>query len=434
MSHVIGIDLGTTNSCVAIVEGGSPTVIANKQGYKTTPSIVAITETGERLVGQIAARQSITNPIDTAYATKRLIGRDFDSEEVRLAQANVPYRIVGGRAGDVRVVLRGKEFSIPEIAAIILQEMRIVAEDYLNDTVDQAVVTVPAYFSDSQRQAVRDAGLQVLLSSSHSSAEGLLSAAKAMAGRVDGFILMAPDLEAESAVDRIRKRFPLVLLNPRTQTPGTVSVSIANYEGAFAAVSHLIRLGHKRIAIVAGPMGNADSDERLRGYRAALVAHDIEPDERLVLTGAFTEVSGYEAGSRILRLRPAPTAVFAANDGMAIGLISRLSEGGVRVPDDVGVMGFDDIPTARYLAPPLSTVRTDAYELGACAVSGLLDVLGAEGEVLDLRWVMPWDLVIRRSCGALHGPRGSLTTTTPETTSEPAQSRGPILQREEESC
>ena len=159
MSHVIGIDLGTTNSCVAIVEGGSPTVIANKQGYKTTPSIVAITETGERLVGQIAARQSITNPIDTAYATKRLIGRDFDSEEVRLAQANVPYRIVGGRAGDVRVVLRGKEFSIPEIAAIILQEMRIVAEDYLNDTVDQAVVTVPAYFSDSQRQAVRDAGL-----------------------------------------------------------------------------------------------------------------------------------------------------------------------------------------------------------------------------------------------------------------------------------
>lgn len=293
------------------------------------------------------------------------------------------------------------------------------------------------FFSEVIRgidKAVRDAGLQVLLSSSHSSAEGLLSAAKAMAGRVDGFILMAPDLEAESAVDRIRKRFPLVLLNPRTQTPGTVSVSIANYEGAFAAVSHLIRLGHKRIAIVAGPMGNADSDERLRGYRAALVAHDIEPDERLVLTGAFTEVSGYEAGSRILRLRPAPTAVFAANDGMAIGLISRLSEGGVRVPDDVGVMGFDDIPTARYLAPPLSTVRTDAYELGACAVSGLLDVLGAEGEVLDLRWVMPWDLVIRRSCGALHGPRGSLTTTTPETTSEPAQSRGPILQREEESC
>ncbi|MCA9533959.1 MAG: molecular chaperone DnaK [Myxococcales bacterium] len=159
MSHVIGIDLGTTNSCVAIVEGGTPTVIANKQGYKTTPSIVAITETGERLVGQIAARQSITNPLDTAYATKRLIGRDFDSEEVRTAQAHVPYRITGGRAGDVRVVLRGKEFSIPEIAAIILQEMRIVAEDYLNDTVDQAVVTVPAYFSDSQRQAVRDAGL-----------------------------------------------------------------------------------------------------------------------------------------------------------------------------------------------------------------------------------------------------------------------------------
>ncbi len=159
MSHVIGIDLGTTNSCVAIVENGAPVVIANKHGYKTTPSIVAIADDGERLVGQIAARQAITNPEATAYATKRLIGRDYDSDEVRSAQANVPYRIVSGRHGDVRIMLRDKEFSVPEVAAIILQEMRIVAEDYLGDAVDQAVVTVPAYFSDSQRQAVRDAGL-----------------------------------------------------------------------------------------------------------------------------------------------------------------------------------------------------------------------------------------------------------------------------------
>ena len=159
MSYVIGIDLGTTNSCVAVVENGTPVVIANKHGYRTTPSVVAVTQAGERLVGQIARRQAVTNPTDTAYATKRLIGRDFRSDEVEAAQSIVPYRLVGGRTGDVRVVLQDKEYSIPEIAAMILQEMRIVAEDYLGEDVDQAVVTVPAYFSDSQRQAVRDAGL-----------------------------------------------------------------------------------------------------------------------------------------------------------------------------------------------------------------------------------------------------------------------------------
>ena len=295
------------------------------------------------------------------------------------------------------------------------------------------------FFSEVIRgidQAVRDAGLQVLLSSSHSTAEGLFAAAKAMGGRVDGFIVMAPDGDAETAVERIRKRFPVVLLNPRAETPGTVSVSIANYEGAFAAVSHLLRLGHRRVAIVSGPMGNADSDERLRGYRAALIAHDIEPDDRLVLPGAFTEASGYEAGGRFVRIRPMPTAVFAANDGMAIGLMSRLSEGGIRVPEDVAVMGFDDIPTARYLAPPLSTVRTDAHQLGACAVAGFLDVLNSGDDELNRRWVMPWDLVIRRSCGALIGPGGTADspTLTPTQTPESAHPRGPMLQREEESC
>lgn len=291
------------------------------------------------------------------------------------------------------------------------------------------------FFSEVIRgidQAVRDAGLQVLLSSSHSTAAGLLAAAKAMAGRVDGFIVLAPDPDAESAVEGIRRRFPVVLLNPRTETPGTVSVSIANYEGAVAAVSHLIRLGHSRVAMIAGPTGNADSDERLRGYRAALIAHDIEPDGRLILAGAFTEASGYEAGGRFLRLRPLPTAVFAANDGMAIGLMSRLSEGGIRVPDDVAIIGFDDIPTARYLAPPLSTVRTDAYQLGACAVAGLLDVLNSENGERNVRWVMPWDLIVRRSCGALSGPRGTTTGPAKFQTPDPAPSRGPVLQREEE--
>lgn len=159
MSKVIGIDLGTTNCCVAVVEDGTPNVIANKQGYKTTPSIIAVTDEGKRLVGQIAERQAITNPEHTVYAIKRLVGRVFDSPQVAAARETMPYEIVRGPNDDIRIVLRGEELSVPEISAMLLQEMRVVAEEYLQEEVERAVVTVPAYFGDSQRQSVRDAGL-----------------------------------------------------------------------------------------------------------------------------------------------------------------------------------------------------------------------------------------------------------------------------------
>lgn len=155
---VIGIDLGTTNSCVATVEGGTPKVIPNKGGYKTTPSIVAVTESGRRLVGQMAKRQAITNAQHTVYAAKRLIGRKWESSAVQHCLETCPYEIVPGPHDDVRVKLRGKEYSIPEISSIILQEMKLVAEEYLGHEPEQAVVTVPAYFNDSQRQATKDAG------------------------------------------------------------------------------------------------------------------------------------------------------------------------------------------------------------------------------------------------------------------------------------
>lgn len=159
MSRVIGIDLGTTNCCVAVVEDGAPVVISNRGGYKTTPSVVAIAQDGKRVVGQVAARQAITNPQHTVYAAKRLIGRMFDSPQVQHAQTTMPYELVEGEHGDVRIVLRGKQYSVPEISAMLLQEMRVIAEEHLQEEVDRAVVTVPAYFGDSQRQAVRDAGL-----------------------------------------------------------------------------------------------------------------------------------------------------------------------------------------------------------------------------------------------------------------------------------
>ena len=138
MEKVIGIDLGTFNSCVAVVEGGTPIVIANRGGYKTTPSMVAITEAGKRLVGHIAKRQAVTNAENTVYAAKRLIGRKFDSTQVQNALKNAPYRIVEGPHNDPRIQLRGKVYSVPEVSAMILQEMKMIAEDYLGQEVQKA--------------------------------------------------------------------------------------------------------------------------------------------------------------------------------------------------------------------------------------------------------------------------------------------------------
>ncbi|HEX7666652.1 MAG TPA: molecular chaperone DnaK, partial [Polyangiaceae bacterium] len=158
MEKVIGIDLGTTNSCVAFVDNGTPVVIPNRGGYKTTPSMVAVTEAGKRLVGHIAKRQAITNAENTVSAAKRLIGRKWTSPQVKNAVATSSYRIVEGPHHDVRIALRDKDHSVPEISAMILQEMRVIAEDHLGGAVQKAVITVPAYFNDNQRQATKDAG------------------------------------------------------------------------------------------------------------------------------------------------------------------------------------------------------------------------------------------------------------------------------------
>ncbi|HUC63404.1 MAG TPA: Hsp70 family protein, partial [Alphaproteobacteria bacterium] len=158
MAKVIGIDLGTTNSCVAVMEGKESKVIENAEGARTTPSIVAFTEPGERLVGQAAKRQAVTNPENTFFAIKRLIGRRYEDPMVEKDKGLVPYRIVKGGNGDAWVEERGKKFSPSEISAFILQKMKETAENYLGEKVSEAVITVPAYFNDSQRQATKDAG------------------------------------------------------------------------------------------------------------------------------------------------------------------------------------------------------------------------------------------------------------------------------------
>ena len=158
MGKTIGIDLGTTNSCVAVMEGGSPVVIANSEGNRTTPSVVAVTQSGERLVGQVAKRQAVTNPKNTIFAVKRLIGRRFEEAEIQKAQTILPYELVKATNGDAWVKLSGEPKSPQEVSAMILTKMKQTAEDYLGEKVTDAVITVPAYFNDAQRQATKDAG------------------------------------------------------------------------------------------------------------------------------------------------------------------------------------------------------------------------------------------------------------------------------------
>src|SRR3712207_2599129 len=156
MAKTIGIDLGTTNSCMAVFEGGEPTVIENSEGGRTTPSVVAFTQGGERLVGTVAKRQAVTNPTNTVFSIKRFMGRK--EAEVREEESIVPYKVVSGSGGDARVEAGDKQYSPPEISAMILQKLKSDAEAYLGEPVNSAVITVPAYFNDDQRQATKDAG------------------------------------------------------------------------------------------------------------------------------------------------------------------------------------------------------------------------------------------------------------------------------------
>src|SRR5256714_6110641 len=156
MAKTIGIDLGTTNSCMAILEGGDPTVIENAEGARTTPSVVAFSQGGERLVGTVAKRQAVTNPENTIFSIKRFMGRKH--AEVKEEETIVPFKVVSGPNGDARVEAGGEQYSPPEISAMILQKLKTDAEAYLGESVDSAVITVPAYFNDDQRQATKDAG------------------------------------------------------------------------------------------------------------------------------------------------------------------------------------------------------------------------------------------------------------------------------------
>jgi LacI family transcriptional regulator len=225
----------------------------------------------------------------------------------------------------------------------------------------------------------RAQGYHLLVSSSHASTDELIAAVRAMHGRIDGLIVMAPDVDAPQALRDTIGSFPIVLLDGGMGATEFDSISLGNAEGARLAVRHLLDLGHRRVATVAGPAGNVDARQRLFGYRTEMREGGGRWSPELELAGDFTEPSGYEAGAALLALETPATAVFCANDYMAIGILGRLSEAGLRVPEDLSVVGFDDIVMARYLSPALTTVHVDTAELGARAVRRVLEILKGDG-------------------------------------------------------
>ncbi len=259
------------------------------------------------------------------------------------------------------------------------------------------------FFSDVIRgldTAARQHGFHLLVSSSHADSEALSDALRSMSGRVDGMVVMAPDVDAPEAVRGFSVHCPVVLLNPGGEVEQCDTIAIANAEGASEMVRHLVGLGHKRIAFVRGPQKNLDSEQRLQGYRAALREAGIAPSPDLELQGDFTEPSGYEAAIELARRKDRPSAVFVANDHMAVGVLSGLLDSGISVPNDMAVTGFDDIAMARYTSPPLTTVRVNTSLLGERAVELLLRARRSANPDVKQHELLPTSLAVRSSCGS----------------------------------
>lgn len=246
--------------------------------------------------------------------------------------------------------------------------------------------------------AARARGLHLLVSGSHGDASEVAAASRAMRGRVDGMIVMSPHADAPFDGEDLPHDVPVVLLNTPETTSRHAALNIDNFGGAYAMVRHLIARGHRRIALIAGPERNFDAAERLRGYQQAMAKYApmIPPQ---VLPGDFTEEAGYAAGKRLLGQKVRPQAMFAANDMMAVGCLYALNEGGVRVPQDIAVAGFDDIPIARFVAPPLTTVRVRIADLGREALDVLARQLEDPESVRPCAQTLGCEIIVRGSCG-----------------------------------
>ena len=247
--------------------------------------------------------------------------------------------------------------------------------------------------------AARARGLHLLVSSSHGNADEAATALRAMQGRVDGMLILSPHVDAEFLGANLPEALPVVLMNSSVKSTEYSVLNVDNYGGACAMIRHLLDTGHTNVAFVAGPENNFDAQQRDKGYRAAMAKYAPKAPLNIV-TGDFTEESGYRAGRKLLAQKPRPQAVFAANDMMAVGCLYAFAEAGVQVPDDIALAGFDDIPIARYVAPPLTTVRVRIVDLGRRALERLAATLEKPDQAPASAQTLGCEIVVRRTCGA----------------------------------
>jgi LacI family transcriptional regulator len=255
------------------------------------------------------------------------------------------------------------------------------------------------YFSELIRgidKAARELGLHLLVSSSHGDSAEARLALESMNGRVDGVLIMSSHVDSQLVHGALTAALPAVHMNMPSMAGDSPTFVTDHFGGARTLVQHFVSLGYRRIAHITGPEGNWDAEERLRGYQAVL-ARGSGADE-LIVRGDFSEESGYLAGRRLLALAPRPDAVFAGNDMMAIGCLYAFTEAGLRVPDDIAIGGFDDIPISRYVTPALTTVRAQTTELGRQALSALAQSISSAGTGKGQRTVLDTQLVLRDSC------------------------------------
>ena len=320
-------------------------------------------------------------------------------------------RDAGVSVATVSRALNGAENVTPETRArvqVVAQALRYIPSSAARSLITRRTHTVGVllpdlfgeYFSELIRGIdlkARSRGLHLMVSSSHGDAREAASVLRAMHGRVDGLLVMTPHIDSAAIAANLPASLPIVLINTRLPEDGLSSFAVDNRGGAIAMTRHLISRGHRLLAFIAGPDNNYEAQERLRGYRSAM-AESLPGTPGLVLPGDFTEESGWRAGSEIATLAQRPTAVFCGNDMMAIGCLAALAEAGLRVPQDIALAGFDDIPIARYVTPPLTTVRVRIAELGSLALDRLASAIENPGRSAAQHQTMRAELVVRQSC------------------------------------
>src|SRR5690349_19086837 len=322
-------------------------------------------------------------------------------------------REAGVSVASVSRALNGHRGVTPETSARIREiaaRLRYVPHVAARSLITRRTHTIGAllpdlhgeFFSELIRgidQAARARGLHLLVSSSHDSSEEAAAAMRAMQGRVDGLLILSPRMDAAFLRANLPEHLPTVLLNSAVRDPAYRTLNIDDYAGAHAMTRHLLRTGHPQVTFIGGPAGNFDAQERERGYRDAMAQHapGVAPD---VVPGEFNEESGHAAAIALLRRKVRPRAVFAANDMMAVGCMYAFKDAGLRIPEDIALAGFDDIPIARYLTPPLTTVHVRIADLGRSALERLAAQLDPDEPSTDLADTLDCEVVVRGSCGA----------------------------------